>query len=144
MADVEFEITQPGHFLNQNWNSTILRILHEHVDELGEMEVESIRARTEEMTGALKSAEEYLPDYDPTSLDFVTLDAAEGPQLDEWKRVYVAYQEGGALGLPTYTNPPRLMFAQVGTTDIPQIEAWAARAIEDAFGTLAAGEGDEL
>ena len=144
MSDFELELNVPGHFLNQNWSATNLRKLHEHIDELGEMEVESIRSRTEEITGALKEAEEYLPSYDPEDPNLLILDAAPGPQLDEWKRIYVAYQEGGALGLPTFTNPPRLMFAQVETVDIPQIEAWAAMAIQDSLDVLAAGEGDEL
>lgn len=144
MADVEMSIDFPGHFFSQDWSATNLRKLHEHVDELGEMEVESIRSRTEEITGALKEAEEYLPSYDPKDPNLVVLDAAPGPQLDAWKRIYVAYQEGGTLGLPTFTNPPREMFAQVETADIPQIEAWAARAIQDSLNTLAAGEGDTL
>lgn len=38
-------------------------------------------------------------------------------QLEWWNRIYVAYQEGGVLGKPTYTNPPRLMFYDTAMGD---------------------------
>ena len=45
--------------------------------------------------------------------------------------MYAQYQEGGALGLSTYTNPPREMVASAVTEDIPAIEAWGNQALAD-------------
>lgn len=144
MPDVDFVVEAPGHFLNQDWSDTVLETLHEHADELGLLEQESVQSRTPQLTGALKSSEKYEIFPDPHDPNLVFLYADDVEQLAEWNRVYVAYQEGGALGLPTYTNPPHEMFAQVGTTDLLQIETWALRTLATAFETLAEGLGKEL
>ena len=96
--------------------------LRADADTLTELEVFNITARTPVLTGALAS--DLTGDTNPSSdvLSYVYFDDTN--QLDEYDRVYVQYQEGGVLGLSTYTNPPREMVASSVIDDIPAIEAW--------------------
>lgn len=144
MSDFSLTLEAPGHFLHTDWEETILEVLHANADELGQLEQQSIRDRTNRETGALKLAEKYDLFTDPHDPNLVFLYADEAEQLAEWNRVYVQYQEGGTLGLPTYTNPPHEMFAQVLTTDQLQIELWCAETLAKAFEIIADGLGAEL
>jgi len=144
MPDFGITLTAPGHFLNTDWEETVLEELHAHADELGQMELQSIRGRTNVETGALQADETYDVYADPQDPNLVFLYTDDANQLDTWNRIYVQYQEGGALGLPTYTNPPHEMFTQVGTTDLLQIEVWCAETLAAAFERIANGLGAEL
>jgi hypothetical protein len=93
-----------------------------YAGDLADIEGFNIAARTPVRTGALQSDITEQANVSDTILAYVYFDTAN--QLDQWDRVYVQYQEGGILGMKTYTNPPRLMVASAVTEDIPAIEKW--------------------
>lgn len=96
-----------------------------------------VRARTPRRTGALResiSSKAYpglVSGKRPVSL--VKLYAEDGPQLDEWNRIYVGYQEYLPLGQSTYTPQKAQMFYRVSTDDLTTIEAWARDTINAAI-----------
>jgi hypothetical protein len=138
MAGGTITLVVPGHFLNQDLERTVIQELQAGSDELGAMELYSISARTPVDTGALLSDEFYEVGSLPV---LVTLGMHTENQLDEWGRVYAPYQEGGELGLATYTNGPHEMFARVLPDDIPQISDWGIRQCQAAMDRCAAGLG---
>lgn len=133
-------LTVPGNFLDQDLEKTVIEELKAAADELGMMELFNISARTPVDTSALLSDEFYktYPDSSPT---LVFLGVHEENQEEEWGRVYAQYQEGGALGKPTYTNAPHEMFAKVITDDIDQIGEWGVRQCQAAMDRCASGAG---
>jgi hypothetical protein len=106
-------------------------------DQLTELEVFNISARTPVRTGALLADVTGETNVTSDILSYVYFDTAN--QLDEYNRVYVQYQEGGILGASTYTNPPRLMVASAVTDDIPDIEQWGNQALTDWAAVLLGG-----
>lgn len=102
-----------------------------------------IRARTPRDTGALREALEGKAYPSEVSGNRESQLAQfwydDQPQIDEWKRVYAPYQEGPELGLSTYTNEPRRMLQQIGTTDQDLIDQWAEAAIQEALDQMAHG-----
>ena len=105
----------------------------------------TVEDRTPVRTGALKEdvlSRSYTGAVSGTrSVKLVDVYSGEEWQLGEWKRVYVAYQEGGILGLPTYTNAPHEMYARIATDDTALIQAWGERAVQGAVDALSnAGE----
>lgn len=134
----EITLTVPGHFLNQDFEQTVIQELHAGSDELGAMELFNISARTPIDTGALLSDEFYKVGSGNV---LVTLGVNTENQLAEWGRIYAPYQEGGELGLSTYTNPPHEMFARVLTDDLDQIGEWGVRQCQMAMDRCAAGLG---
>lgn len=115
-------ITDPLNFAGVDKWATIDEQLHEHSPELGDALVPLVQAKTPILTGALVSDMTYEAYPDPEDPgageeDLVYVFAEGSNQMDTWDRIYVQYQEGGALGLPTYTNPPREMFATTAETD---------------------------
>lgn len=115
-------IFDPVNFTGMNKWATIDEQLHEHTPDLGDVLVPLVQAKTPVLTGALSSDmtyEAYTNPEDPTmgEEDLVYVYAEGSEQLAAWDRIYVQYQEGGPLGLPTYTNPPREMFLTTAETD---------------------------
>lgn len=141
MAEAVFEVDAPKNFFNQDLEKTIRRALHRHANDLGAMENKTIEARTAVELGALVSSETFTTNADPEADELVFLFADPQEQIDVHNREYDVYQEGAALGLATFTNPPREMFAQVMTTDLPQIELWGVLAIGEALDEVAGGLG---
>lgn len=129
-------------FAHQSFGPTIVNHLYAHNDDLGTIINTRIKLRTPVLTGALVSAEKYTANtMNPGSKDMVVFYASDSEQIAQWKRVYVAYQEGGSLGKPTYTNAPHEMYAKIQTDDIPLIEAWGEGYINEALDILASGTG---
>jgi hypothetical protein len=142
MADASISIIAgTGQIIGQDIEATIKEVLHARTPDLRDMEVSNIQDRTPVRTGALQSSIDGIPYLDSGTDDLVFLFANDQPQLSEWGRVYAPYQEGPDLGLHTYTNPPRLMFASVLTDDIPQIEQWGIDACNEALNLCANGQG---
>lgn len=57
----------------------------------------------------------------------------DGPQVEQWGRVYAEYQEGPPYGTSTYTNEPRHMIADAEEEGADQIAEWAKGVVEDAW-----------
>lgn len=118
------EISVPQEWFQQDWYAKVELGLMDGRDELGQIEQFNVSKRTPVDTGALLSDVSY--EIGPGStLAYIYADDTN--QLDEWNRYYAVYQEGGLLGLSTYTNAPHEMFAQIMTTDIPAIEEWGEK-----------------
>lgn len=128
----------------QDIMATIRMVLHRDSPDLSTTIVDRIVERTQIMTGALQSAITGDPHPDPDDPVLAEFFADDDPQLAQWGRIYVQYQEGGALGMPTYTNPPREMFAKVGNDDLPIIEAWAVDRCQEALDLCNTGAGIPL
>jgi hypothetical protein len=139
MADAIFEVTAPKDFFNQDIEATLRRALHRRAQDLGAMENLLIEGRTPVDQGALLSSETFEVNNSDKELVFLFADPQE--QIDVHNREYDVYQEGGALGLATYTNAPHEMFAQVETTDLPGIEAWGEAALQEGCDEIVAGTG---
>lgn len=106
----------------------MLEAMYADTDELGMMETESVQSRTPVLTGALKSSEYYEANHDKSNPLLARIYAETGPQTDQWGRVYAPYVEGGLMGLPSHTiSHPSTMFAQIMSTDLPQIQEWAKK-----------------
>lgn len=134
-------LTAPGGegWFGQDWRKTIFEELFRATDELGQLEQYNVSARTPVDTGALLADVQYTAYHEGKTLVDVYADDEE--QLAEWGRVYALYQEGGALGLSTYTNAPHEMFAKVLTDDIPAIEKWGNDALQKGVDRLGNGSG---
>jgi hypothetical protein len=110
----------------------IIASWHLESPELAALERQAVEDRTPVDTGALREDIAATP-YVSTGTDtLVKLYTADSFQEAEWHRIYVAYQEGGLLGLPTYTNEPHEMFAKVATEDTGIITTWAQNAAQHA------------
>lgn len=138
MADAEITIIA-GQIIGQDVAATIRQSLHVHAQDLIDLEVPLIRARSPYLTGALRDDIKGIP-Y-ATGDDIALLYADDAAQLAQWGRIYAPYQEGPPLGLSTWTNPPHQMFANVLTEDIPVIEQWAIEAAQEAIGQCTQGTG---
>jgi hypothetical protein len=141
MADAIFEVTAPKDFFNQDIEATLRRALHRRANDLGAMENKLIEDRTPVDQGALLNSETFTTDPNPDDEELVFLFADPQEQIDVHNREYDVYQEGGALGLATYTNAPHEMFAQVETTDLPVIQAWGEAALQEGCDEITAGTG---
>lgn len=106
---------------------------------LADMEYTNILNRTAIDTGALISDLTPEPHPDPDDDTLARVFYGTENQLNTWGRVYMLYQEGGDLGLHTYTNEPRLMIADALTTDLPEIEQWGYEALNGATDQIASG-----
>lgn len=133
-------LTAPAGFFDRSWADLFAESLYLGADELGQLEQYNVMARTPVLTGALQSDVSYKvgPKSDNVIVE-VYSDTTN--QLDEWGRVYMLYQEGGALGLETYTNDPHEMYARILTDDLDQIVAWGEGRLNLAAVAVATGKG---
>lgn len=123
-------------------NATIDEVLHDHSDELGQTLADLVKAKTPVDTGALESDITFENYPDPGGDDLVYIYSETGEQIQAWDRVYVEYQEGGPLGMATYTNDPRLMFLDTAQGDgVVATEAWAQLYIQEALDMCVGGAG---
>lgn len=104
----------------------MVQALRDSVGEIMPVVVSNIQDRTPKRTGTLASSVTAREGDVPTLASFY---AEEGPQLDEYRRVYVQYQEGPPLGISGYTNGPFQMFERVSIDDLSAIDAWARAVI---------------
>lgn len=132
-------LTIPGHFFEQDWYETAVSNLFKGTDELGQLEQFNVSARTPTDTGALLADISYEAYSSGDEFAFIFANTAE--QMAEWGREYDVYQEGGLLGLATYTNDPHQMFGHMFDDDIPAIEEWGNKWLQGGMDVLAAGEG---
>ena len=105
------------------------------------MELSAVRARTPVDRSGLIDDIFAVVHHAVDERTLIEINSGSENQLAAWNRVYVQYQEGGALGLPTWTNPPRTMYHQVTTTDLPQITKWAEDAVNVALSRVVNGTG---
>jgi hypothetical protein len=140
-------IAGTGGILNTDIWATIDEQLHENTPDLGQNLTELVQEKTPVRTSALQMDMTYEAYPDPQGAgggegDLVWIYAEDANQLAVWSRVYVQYQEGDPLGVPTYTNPPREMFYLTATTDgLPVVETWAQYWIQEALDMCAGGAG---
>jgi hypothetical protein len=131
MADVEITVIGTGFMSDPHaLEESIIYGLEEGTPELVQLLLFLVTQKSPELTGALISSYEGIPNQAHGDPDLAYVYASDGAQIDEWGRVYAPYVEGGALGLATYTNPPREMFARTATENIPEIELWAEKWVQ--------------
>lgn len=135
-------IAGTGFLIKQDIWGTIDEQLHENSPELGAGLQDFVRDLTPIRTGALImdiSVESYPQ---PGGDDLVWVYAEDIAQEAYWNRVYVQYQEGGLLGLATYTNDPHEMFYGVATGEgLEYAQWWAEKTIGWANELLLSGAG---
>lgn len=136
---VEIEITSPWLNGDINADQVLRENFHNEAFELFKAEKMLIQGRTMVKKGGLVS--DIMTEVNPNPNDSLLGKIYSGTenQIAAWNRVYVEYQEGGALGLETYTNPPRLMYTKVTTSDMPIIQAWADQTVEKIIAILTGG-----
>jgi hypothetical protein len=121
---------------------TIDENLHAHSEELGNGLKGLVQALTPIRTGALVmdiTVESYP---DPGGGDLVYVYEEDIAQEAFWNRIYVLYQEGGMLGLPTYTNDPHQMFLDTAKGDgLALTEVWALTYVTEAEAMCLGGAG---
>lgn len=136
-----------GAIINENIWANIDIQLHSHSPELGVTLQAMVRDITPILTGALLSDITSLPEISPQGLGggestLVLVVAEDVAQQAFWNRYYAPYQEGGILGLPTYTNPAREMFFTTAVTDgLDATLVWAETYINEALIISAMGGG---
>ncbi len=135
-------IAGTGLIIHQDIWGTINHQLHEHTPELGLGEAELVIQRTPFLTGALQADVQSTPEMSTSSNELVWIFAQNIEQLLAWRRIYVAYQEGDPLGLPTFTNDPREMFFLTAQGDgLVLAETWATYYVNVALGMCIMGAG---
>ena len=82
-------------------------------------------------TGALLESVTKEANVSGDTLALISFD--DGPQVEQWGRVYAEYQEGPPYGTSTYTNEPRHMIADAEEEGADQIAEWAKGVIEDSW-----------
>lgn len=126
----------------------LMSSLRASTPEIAELIESRIRQRSPRDTGGLRDAidsQAYTGGVSGTNqVMLAKWYANDGPQLDAWNRVYVAYQEGPPLGLSTYTRGEHHMFEQVESTDLGLIEAWAEAAVNQAVNRMMGGGGSQV
>jgi hypothetical protein len=144
MSDLGYITWDDGsvRIMRQDLASMLTKNLHKASPLLGAALRVRVVDRTPTSTGALQEDASYTAYTNANSDTIVRLYFGEDNQLEAWKRVYWLYQEGGTLGLPTYTNEPHEMLARVGTDDIDVVEGWLEMVADGTLGSFAKGEGD--
>jgi hypothetical protein len=127
----------PAGLLSANIAGEMEDALRLHAGELADIEFANVSARTPVRSGALLQDLQEQANVSDSILAYIFYDTTN--QLDEYDRVYVQYQEGGILGMATYTNPPRLMIFSALTDDIADIEAWGNQVLNDWVAVLVGG-----
>src|SRR5260221_478476 len=134
-----------GMIIGQDIGATIDEQLHEHSPELGLVLKDLVQNLTPILTGALISDITYEAYPDPGGFgqsDLVLIFSETLAQEAFWKRVYVAYQEGGLLGLPTYTNNPHEMFWETASgAGLDFVKLWATMYVQVAIDMCVIGVG---
>lgn len=130
--------------VGQDISATYRMMIHRDSPDISNDILDWVVQRTPIMTGALQSSYVAEPHPDPSDPIIAYVHSTDGPQLDQWGRVYVQYVEGGALGLPTWTNPPREMFARTAVIDLPEVVQWAEEKMQEAVDAVVAGNGVPL
>lgn len=121
---------------------TIDETLHEHSPELGQDLKLLVQGLTPILSGSLLMDISYEAYPDPGNSDLVLVYAEDIAQEAYWNRIYVQYQEGGPLGVHTYTNDPHQMFYDTATGDgLALTETWALTYVTEAEALCMGGAG---
>lgn len=146
VATIEF-IPGTGMIVTEDIWANIDVSLHGHSPELGTTLQTFVRALTPIRTGALLQDIASFPNTVAMGVGggestLVLVTAEDVAQEAYWHRYYAPYQEGGELGLPTYTNAPHEMFFLTATTDgLDEVMFWAMDYIDEALRLSAVGGG---
>lgn len=129
-------------FSKQDFDKTIVYLMHTETTPLAMTVNERIQNRTAKDTGALTDDEAYQLIPDTSNEDLIRFYPTGIAQVLEWGRLYAQYIEGGSLGdtSPTISNPSE-MYARAEVEDLDFVVAWADATIEQAAGLLTAGMG---
>jgi len=150
MADgnLSVQVTMPAALKDLTGSgAALLNALRFNSPDIAAQIEDRIRERTQRMTGALAESitgQAYTSTVSGNRTVMLAMwYANDDPQLSEWNRVYVQYQEGPPLGESTYTNPPHQMFEQVEIEDLGLIQTWAEAAVQNSVDGLLGGSGTE-
>lgn len=149
VAQIEL-VPGTGMIIDEDIWGNIDVVLHAHSPELGVTIQAMVRDITPILTGALLSDITSEPNTTPVGASggesvLVDVIAEDVAQQAFWNRYYAPYQEGGLLGLPTYTNAPREMFFTTATTDgLDATLVWAMQYIQEALLLSAYGGGKKF
>lgn len=134
------ELIVPEELLSDDLQNALMNSLRFRSPEIALDIILRIRERTPRDRGALRESETQQAYTSRVSgsknINLAKWYVEDGPQLAEWGRVYAPYQEGD---LPTYTNPPRRMFARTEEDDLGIIETWADEAVKGAADAIGSG-----
>lgn len=130
-----------GAIAGMDLYQTIAEELHAGTPDLAPLILYWMTENTPIRSGALAADEFANPitdAHDPTLID-----AGIGTrnQLDEYGRLYAAYQEGPSLGLATFTNDPHHMIQGVIDNHAEDIAAWAYERMDGAITRCVNGTG---
>lgn len=135
-------IAGTGGIIKTDIAATVDEVMHKNSDVLGQTLADLVKEKTPVDTGALESDITFESYPDPGGEDLAYIYSDTGEQIAAWDRVYVEYQEGGPLGLATYTNDPRLMFLLTAEGDgLVAAEWWGALSLQEAIDLCLAGAG---
>lgn len=126
-------------FVDRDLDVDILHAFYTNQEALAEQVNENIKARTRIATGALRSSEKYEINYDPTDATLVRFYADAVEQVEQYKRVYVSYQEGQPLGQDTYTGEGKQMYySQTQGAGVELLSTWGYDTLYGAINTYVA------
>lgn len=146
MAGVNI-IAGTGLMMDSSLWGTIERELKLNSNQIGEVIKVMVEDKTPILSGSLQSDIVYSSTETPGSVtlgseDLVYIYAEGTAQEAYWNRIYVPYVEGGLLGLPTYTNDPRLIFASTAEGDgLDATTLWAQIHVDEAVAMWEVGAG---
>lgn len=136
-----------GQIIGQDLWATIEHELRGHASELGKALKDQVHTKTPVLSGSLQddltfSATDAPGGYalGPDDLVYVYAEGVE--QQAYWNRIYVQYVEGGPLGMPTWTNPPREVFYETAMGEgLDTTTVWADIYVQEALDLCAFGMG---
>jgi hypothetical protein len=135
------QVKSPWLVGEQDADLTIREEIHLNTQELMDIEIDTIRKRMPVDRGGAIADVWGIAYHAVDDRNLALIYSVDQGQQSAWGRTYIDYVEGGVLGRSTWTNAPREVYFQVTTTDIPQVEAWALKYVQQALDRLAAGTG---
>lgn len=112
-------------FMSMDLEDTLHISFYQSQEDLARVINNNIRMLTPVDTGALLRSEKYDVNENPGDDTLIRFYADSETQIEQWKRVYVSYQEGAPLGQSTYTNEAHQMYYSQATYEsIDQLHDW--------------------
>lgn len=136
-----------GQIIGQDIWATIEEELKAHSSELGRALKDEVYVKTPVLSGSLQSDLTFAAADSPGGYtlgpnDLVYVYAEGVEQQAYWNRIYVQYVEGGPLGMPTWTNPPRMVFLSTAENEgLDTTTVWAEIYVQEAIDRCVYGLG---
>lgn len=135
---INFEIDDPSRLIGADFAGTLIQGIYKGAETLRDKALGKIIDKTQYAKGGLQADETGTFNSDPSNTELVHIYTETANQLANWNRVYVAYQEGGELGLATYTNEAHMMF-QSTADDTPFFTTWGVDMLQNGINIIISG-----